>query len=102
MEDLEELKRNIEYLDNDQAKVLNDIIKVFSSTYIDKDQVFKIADCDTTKIDTALPIDYVRAIQELYPDFNTGYYGFDYSSGHGRLLNMAEKFIQKLHKTLSK
>jgi len=58
-------------------------------------------DMDTNKVDTAFPVDYLRRIEEIYPDANNGDYIFDYNKNHfGELINMnniiAERFLSFL------
>jgi len=46
-------------------------------------------DMDTNKVDTAFPVDYMRRIEEIYPDANNGEYIFDYNrNGFGELINI--------------
>ena len=50
---------------------------------------FFAPDMDTNKVDTAFPVDYLRRIEEIYPDANNGDYIFDYNKNHfGELINM--------------
>ena len=50
---------------------------------------FFAPDMDTNKVDTAFPVDYMRRIEEIYPDANNGDYIFDYNrNGFGELINI--------------
>ena len=59
---------------------------------------FFAPDTDGNKVDTAFPVDYLRRIEEIYPDANNGDYIFDYNKNHfGELINMnniiAKRFL---------
>ncbi len=57
----------------------------------DKRELLKFfsPDMDGNKVDTAFPVDYLRRIEEIYPDANNGDYIFDYNKNHfGELINM--------------
>jgi len=57
----------------------------------DKRELLKFfaPDMDGNKVDTAFPVDYMRRIEEIYPDANNGEYIFDYNrNGFGELINI--------------
>ena len=59
---------------------------------------FLSPDTDGRKVDTAFPIDYLRRIEEIYPDANNGSYVFDYNGNcFGELINInniiAKRFL---------
>ena len=57
----------------------------------DKRELLKFfsPDTDGNKVDTAFPVDYLRRIEEIYPDANNGDYIFDYNrNGFGELINI--------------
>ena len=58
-------------------------------------------DTDGRKVDTAFPVDYLRRIEEIYPDANNGNYIFDYNGNcFGELINInniiAKRFLSFL------
>lgn len=66
----------------------------------DKRELLKFfaPDTDGNKVDTAFPVDYLRRIEEIYPDANNGDYIFDYNKNcFGKLINInniiAERFL---------
>lgn len=66
----------------------------------DKRELLKFfsPDTDNNKVDTAFPTDYMRKIEEIYPDVKNGNYIFDYNRNHfGELINInniiAERFL---------
>ncbi len=55
-------------------------------------------DTDGNKVDTAFPVDYLRRIEDIYPDANNGNYIFDYNGNtFGELINInnivAKRFL---------
>jgi len=55
-------------------------------------------DTDVRKVDTAFPVDYLRRIEDIYPDANNGNYIFDYNGNTiGELVNInnivAKRFL---------
>ena len=66
----------------------------------DKRELLKFFAPDTNgnKIDTAFSVDYLRRIEDIYPDANNGNYIFDYNKNHfGELINInnivAKRFL---------
>jgi hypothetical protein len=66
----------------------------------DKRELLKFfsPDTDGKKVDTAFPVDYLRRIEEIYPDAINGDYVFDYNKNHfGELINInniiADRFL---------
>ena len=47
------------------------------------------------KVDSAIPLEYSRRIQEIYPEFNGMAHGYDYNNqSFGEMINIVEKFGQ--------
>lgn len=85
---------------------LNEIYKIanlFSSTMLCKSDILRYCDIDKNgKIDTALPLNYVRSIQDILPAFSTMFNVYDYRNNtFGEITNIAELFIKTAHKKLS-
>ena len=94
-----ELQTYLHYLNSEQKEYLLLIIKTFTKGMVGTRDLIKLSDIDGDKVDTALPIDYVRRIEEILPDFKTYYNCINYESGWGKMDNIAEAIILKLHKT---
>ena len=90
---------------NEKRKELIELINVIDTKSIDflhgflsmanrgcdKRELLKFfsPDTDGNKVDTAFPVDYLRRIEEIYPDANNGDYIFDYNrNGFGELINI--------------
>jgi len=91
------LKENIDFLTDEQADFLNSFLEMTSNKMsCNKSNVAKLAGIRNGSFDTALPLDYVRAIQDINPNFNTMFHVYDYSENtYGELANVAEKLILK-------
>lgn len=100
MKELEKLKENIEYLSEDQAKMLNDILTLRS--YSSKRALLEVGGYDTSKTyDTAYPIGVADHIKQVYPRFYDGCYIYDYSQErHGELVNINDMIVKRLLKVM--
>ena len=100
----DKLKSTIDYLSEDQSKYLRAMLNVFCLSNINKLDVLNLAtNSDTNKIDTAIPLDYQRSIENILPSFASRFNVFDYrTNGCGEMLNVAELFVTKLNEILSK
>ncbi len=99
---------------NEKRKELLEIINLIDGKSIDfLHGVFNLADrgCDKRellkffspgtdgdKVDTAFPVDYLRRVEEIYPDAKNGNYIFDYNRNvFGELINInniiAKRFL---------
>ena len=99
---------------NEKRKELTELINMIDANSIDflhgifnmadkgcnKRELLKFfsPDMDSNKVDTAYPVDYLRSIEELYPDAINGNYIFDYNKNYfGELINInniiAKKFL---------
>ena len=95
------LMETLEYMNEDQCMVINKLINVVSSDYISKGDLMKLAYKDnTTGIDSALPIDYVRAIEKVQPTFRTYWHCYNYQrKTWAQLDNIAEEVLNTIHET---
>lgn len=93
----QELKENIDFLTTEQANFLNDFLEMVSNKMTcNKSNLAKLSGIRNSGFDTALPLDYVRTLQEIQPNFNTMFHVYDYSNNtYGELANVAEKLILK-------
>jgi hypothetical protein len=69
-----------------------------------KNDLLRISGFDLNKsFDTATPIDYIRKIEEIYPDYSNGWYINDYSDDRiwGKITNIYNLFAKHIIKTLS-
>jgi|14_taG_2_1085336.scaffolds.fasta_scaffold15216_4 hypothetical protein len=92
------LQRYIEYMTEEQAETLLDVVRMFGNKFITKGDMMKFAlsEEENNKTDSAIPVDYVRAIQEIHPNFSTMHHAYSYANGHGEMINVSEKLIEKL------
>ena len=98
----EKLFKTVECLTEEQAKVLNEFLDMISSQFLSKGDIanFVIDKKDSGKWDSATPINYVRAIQDVLPGFNPMFYVYDYrTQTYGEMLNIAEATIKKMNQT---
>lgn len=83
----------------EQAKYIYEILSLAQDRLFgNKNHLLKLSGIEKDgKIDTAIPIDYVRKVEELNPGFNPQYHVYDYRTAtFGQFLNVAETFVQKL------
>ena len=94
----EELASLLEYMTEEQCEAINDLIKVLSNGMPSKGDFMKLAFSkeDNGKIDSAVPIDYVRSIQEIHPNFKTMHHAYSYVNGYGEMVNVSEKLVEML------
>jgi len=83
-----------------QKETLEKFIDILSKQYLSKGDLMQLL--PKRNVDTALPIDYVRRIQEIHPNFNPDFHVYDYTKEKfGELLNVAEKIILNLNRVLN-
>jgi hypothetical protein len=101
----EHLLQTVEYLDEDQLKFIDQLITTLSNNMIGKSELSKLAfsEDENSKIDTAIPLDYQRRIEEIHPNFESMFHVYSYyDSLFGKMTNVAEKLILNAHRILSK
>lgn len=87
----------LDYLDSHQKSFLKDLINEFSGEYYCKGTLMKLSEC-TSNCDSALPINAIKAIQEVMPDFKSQFHFMDYRTNtFGSVNNVAEQLIEKMH-----
>jgi len=92
----------IGYLDEEQMKLLIDLINTFVTPCLSKSDIQRVAKMEGS-IDSALPNDYVSRIKEIHPNFNTFYHVYDYrNETYGEMTNVAEELVNRIYKVLSK
>ena len=93
MEAIEKRKELIELInaiDENSINFLHGFLSM-KNKGCDKRELLKFfaPDTDGDKVDTAFPVDYLRRIEEIYPDAKSGNYIFDYNTNHfGELINI--------------
>lgn len=91
----EELKELIDFMSEDQAKLLLRI----ATKPLWKTDLLKAIDQETRNIDTALPIDYVRKLKDQNPNFDPQMYVMSYQdNSFGELVNVAEQLLLEINK----
>lgn len=90
-----ELKELVDFMDENQAKLLLRI----ATKPLWKTDLLKAIDQETRNIDTALPIDYVRKLQDQNPNFNPQMHVMSYQdNSYGELKNVAEELLLEINK----
>jgi len=76
------------------------LINLFSNTFLSKRDIMKFLEIDKSgKVDSAIPLNYVREIEKILPGFNTMFNVYDYrQETFGEMRNIAELFILEMHK----
>ncbi len=93
----------LEYLNEEQSGLLLEIINTFSNRILSKRDLMKISDSDQSGVDSALPMNYTNAIQDIHPNFKTMFHVYDYTTNtYGELKNVAEAFVLKLNEVFTK
>lgn len=93
-----------EHLNETECAFLYELINLIKSQgFLSKKDLasFAYTKKETDKMDSALPCEYVKRIQEILPNFNTFYHMFDYNTqrAFGEMNHVGEKFIEKLIQT---
>jgi len=96
------LKELVDLLDEDQSDFIYKLITLMSNKFeATKSNLSELSGLETNKIDTAIPLNYVRLVQELHPNFDTFFHVYDYSENiYGEFKNVAEALVRKLIKIL--
>lgn len=88
----------LEYLTPEQIDFLYRLINTMSSGMISKGDIMKLNGMsESHKIDTAMPCDYVKRIQEVLPGFKTFRHVFDYrKQTFGEITNVNDELVDKI------
>jgi len=97
----EKLIADLEYLSEEQAKVVRDVLRVFWNQNNSKGALMTLAYGEGyTGIDSALPHEWVNQVQNIHPDFKTGFHVMNYNTERwGKVENVAEELVVKLFNT---
>jgi hypothetical protein len=96
---LEKLKNDIKYLNEEQAEFIGKMINTFAKGMVSKRDILELAHEDNSSIDTAIPLNYGRSIKEIHPNFNTMFHVYSYQENtFGEMENIAESVLLKLSK----
>jgi hypothetical protein len=100
-----EIDKFLDVYSEEQLKTILEIMRTFVNGGWNKSDIMDIVYTkeENNKIDSALPCDYVKAIQEVYPQFNWIFnvYNYNEPNSMGAMDNIAEKFIKHLANTLN-
>lgn len=100
---IEKLNRFFEVMDKDQVDFVYTFLCKMSSHSLSKGSLMDLAyeGKHSGKIDTALPLTWVRRVQEVYPELKTQFHAFSYvNRSHGEVINVAEDLIIKINEKL--
>lgn len=99
--EVEKLIDNTEYMSEKQAKLMNNVIRAFTNRFYTIGDILKIATGGTDgSIDTAIPLNYQRRIEDIHPNFKSHFHVYDYRTNkYGEMMNVAEEFVSKIHNT---
>lgn len=90
----------------EQLEYLELLMETCSMTYPSKIDLLDLAmDKEfKKKVDSALPNDYVKAIQEVLPSFSTVNHVYNYNepTTHGAMLNISEAIVKQMVSKLGK
>ncbi len=90
----------IEYMDKDQLDFVTKLLTTFSNTF-GKGDLMELLELKSGNVDSALPHEYVKKIQDILPEFDTSYNVFDYRDfSHGRMLHLGEALIKLIRQKL--
>ena len=96
----ETLSRYINLINDSQIELIYDIISL--SKFPCKNDLMKLANYDNNgKVDTAVPIDYHRRIEETYPSINDANLIFDYNENtYGKMVNINDYVVKRILNTI--
>ena len=84
-------------MEDEQVDFLHGLFQVGS--FFSKDDLLKLfaPGMDVNKIDSSFPIDYLRKIENIYPDAKNGNYIYDYDGNYfGELVNINNIIARKV------
>tara|TARA_S200002703_G_scaffold3631_3_gene5180 strand:+ start:963 stop:1268 length:306 start_codon:yes stop_codon:yes gene_type:complete len=90
------------WLNDSQKEAVIKLLNVLTSKYTSKGDLMELCNFPSGKVDSALPIDYVRRIQEINPEFKTHTHAMSYEGeSYGHLVNVYERLFSELQSKLS-
>lgn len=95
MENKEKLLFLIDLMTPEQIKTFLQLASL--ARYGNKSDLMTLAEIDqkSGKIDTAIPLEYQRQIENVYPNFKLGNMVFDYRNKFGEMLNLNDVIIKR-------
>ena len=84
---------------DEQLDILELVMETYSAPFMGKGDLMKLVltEEEYKKCDSALPMDYVKSIKEVLPNFNSNINTFDYSkNSFGEIRNLTEDLHEKL------
>jgi hypothetical protein len=99
MKEKEKLTELIQYMSEEQCEFVNHLIDTVSNEFMSKGDIVELIypQKNRGKVDTALPLDYVRRIAEIHPNFRGQFYVYDYNGNtYGEMRNIAEELVLKM------
>jgi len=104
-ESLKNINRYLKLYNQEQLDLIEKVIEVYASGCINKGAIMDLAfePEERRKIDSALPHDYVMAVKEILPCFDSFSYVFDYNepNRHGAMRNVLEALHIKMQTVLN-
>ena len=95
------LELHIKHMTDEQQEVLVKFLDTVRSDVMSKGDLMQLLD-NREKIDSAMPIDYVRKVQELVPSFETWAHGYSYiNNSFGQVINIPQELLLQLHRKLN-
>ena len=85
----------LDYLSDEKINLIYDLLNL--PDYANKDDLIKFSGVDVGTYDTAVPIDYIRRIEEIYPNLLKGNFIYDYSTAKfGELININNWVVNRI------
>lgn len=84
-------------MDDEKIDFLHGLFQV--GRLFSKDDLLKLfaPEVDVNKIDSSFPVDYLRRIEDIYPDAKNGNYVYDYNKSYfGGLVNINNIIAEKV------
>jgi hypothetical protein len=97
------MKQFIDDLNPEQSEFMYKFISLFSRSYLNKGDILRMVTTEAGdgQIDSAIPCEYVKAIQTILPGFSSMFHVYDYRANrYGEMMNVAEAFVLKLNEVL--
>ena len=102
---IKKINSALELYNQEQLDFLYGIMNLYAGTTFNKGNLMDLVYTKEQRnnIDSALPNDYVRAIQDVLPSFNTFNYVYNYNAPntYGAMDNLCEALCTKLHTILN-
>ena len=93
---IKEVNKDLQYFNEDQLTLLNEFLRLCIYDHLNKGEIMKFLYNDTSNIDSAIPLHWSKANEEINPCFYRMHYVYNYQKDPAQLENIIEDSFFKL------